>query len=589
MYPVVMDEKSDNNRVSGLDGVAQSVAQAESTQMQYTELRGRIYWFRRRAPLPLLPGMRCVLGDTETVVGKNGYVRVSLDTTDRREAARLARKYAHYLDLAAERIGKIKRPHSSEDVPAVDSDTLTPEEIRHAADTMLSILLAADEDTLVASAQDLLDGEDASEVRQPDRFEWSMANLPENSLEGQIELLKKFRNVFSFYLHITAGKTIQKITTDLLPFADAFRRYVGALEKRKAAEIVPTPPIPTPVAIWSWDQAFDYYFQQRKVSDETKSTYRLAWSSLAASAKGHPVTLTTEAVVAWRDELLNGVGHKHPKTVQDRLTAAKAIWRESRVNAKMPRTTPDPFEGLRVWIDPNEGSSREEYSVKELKTLFDAPPVQTARAVSAQSGYWLPLLALYHGARLEEVAGLEVIDMDDWNDGLALHIRENTIRPRLKHRKKSERRIPVHPKLIELGFKDYVNAARKAGIQALFPSFASGATFGEAYVEHVKELLQPAEGRLVGMHCLRHNWETARRTATLDPSASNYITGRRIDPGSAAVYGNPASLETLNKELSKIDYGLKHAPAPAVTAEDLKAQDERRKRAKRSKAKSTAK
>jgi integrase len=582
-----MARKSDNNRVSELNGVAQSVAQAESSQMQYTHLRGRIYWFRRRAPQPLLPGMRCVLGDVETVVGKNGYVRVSLETTDRREAARLARKYAHHLDLAAERIRKIKRPPSSENIPVADPDTPpTPEEIRHAADLMLSVLLAADEETLITSAQDLIDGEDASDIRQPDRFEWSSAKLPENSVQGQIELLKKFRNVFSFYLYTSTGKAIEKITTDLLPFADAFRRYVAALEKRKAAEIVPTPPPPTPPVVWTWDQAFEYYCQQRKVSDGTRSAYTLAWGPLAASAKGLPATLTTEAVVAWRDEQLT---QNHPKTVRDRLTAAKAIWRESRVNAKIPRTTPDPFEGLRVWIDPNEGSSREEFSAKELEILFDAPPVQTDRAVSVQSGYWLPLLALYHGARLEEVAGLEVIDMDDWNDGLALHIRINTIRPRLKHGKKSERRIPVHPKLIELGFKDYVNAAREAGTQALFPSFARGASLGEAYVEHAKKLLHPAKGRLVGMHCLRHNWETARRTAKLDPSASNYITGRRIDPGSAADYGKPAALKTLHDELSKIEYGLTHGPAPAVTAEELKAQDERRQRAKRNKTKSTAK
>ena len=126
-------------------------------------------------------------------------------------------------------------------------------------------------------------------------------------------------------------------------------------------------------------------------------------------------------------------------------------------------------------------------------------------------------------------------------------------------------------------------AARKAGVQALFPSLASGATFGEEFVTHVKRLLAPDPDILVGMHCFRHTWETARRSARLDPSASNYCTGRRSEKGSAAMYGGPAGVAVLNEELSKIDYGLTHLPAPLVTVEMLKIQDRRRLSAKRPK------
>ncbi|MDX5364648.1 MAG: hypothetical protein LPJ91_10905 [Pseudazoarcus pumilus] len=446
---------------------------------------------------------------------------------------------------------------------------------------MYAQLLGADEQTAEEGITAVLAGNEADDIREPDRFVWSSADLPPNSTAGQVELLRKFGKVFAFFLFTSTGKTIQQITPDLLPFADAFRRYMAALDRRRAAEIVPTPEAPTAAPNWSWDEAFDYYVEQRPTfADSSKANYKTAWATLAASAQCQPAKLTTEAVVKWRDGLLKEL---EPLTVKSRLTFAAAIWRESRVNGKIDRTTVDPFEGLRVKVNANVGTARQEFSLPELRKIFSAPPPQTARAVSVHAGYWLPLLALYHGARLEELTGLEVMDIDDWTGGLVLHIRENTIRPRLKHRKRSERSIPVHPKLIELGFKDYVASARIAASAALFPSFSRGATFGEEFVKHVKGLLAPAPGRLVGMHCFRHSWETARRSGRIDTSASNYITGRRIDDGSAALYGGPAGIGILAEELSKITYDLKFLPAPAVTPTELREQELQCQRARRDK------
>jgi len=574
-----MAKKAYGSGVSKLKGVAQTVAQVEPQNVPYTERKGNIYWFRRRAPDPLKPGNTVFLDSIEATVGKNGYVRFSLRTSDHRTAAREARKYAHLLDQAAERLRKVRTKPS---IPAALLTNPTREEIQYAAEAMYAQLLSADEDTAERGVAAALAGESPEEIREPDRFVWSSADLPPPSTAGQVELLKKFSNVFSLFLYTSTGKTINEITPELLPFADAFRRYIAALERRKASEIVPTPTMPVANSTWSWDDAFNYYVELRTTfADSSNTNYRRAWYTLAAVAQCPPAQLTTDAVVKWRDGLLKGLD---PITVRNRLTFAAAIWRESRANGKIDRTTMDPFDGLRVKVDANVGTAREEFTLPELRTLFSAKPLQTARAVSIHAGYWLPLLALYHGARLAEVAGLEVADVEDWDQGLLMHIRENTIRPRLKHRKRSERSVLIHPKLIELGFKEYVTSARIAKVMALFPSFARPATFGEEFVEHVKSLLSPKPGRIVGMHCFRHSWETARRSARMDTSASNYITGRRIDRGSAGLYGGPAGLVSLAEELSKISYDIQFLPAPAVTPEELTAQEQRCQRARRKRA-----
>ena len=139
-----MAAKFSISRGSGLKGVAQIVAQQEPNDVPYSELRGRIFWFRRRAPEPLEPGVHLLLGDTQASVGKNGYVRFSLKTSDRREAAIASRRFAHSLDVAAERRRTLKVTRTGE--PLQPESLPTREEIQHAAEFMYATLLAADED-----------------------------------------------------------------------------------------------------------------------------------------------------------------------------------------------------------------------------------------------------------------------------------------------------------------------------------------------------------------------------------------------------------------------------------------------------------
>lgn len=575
-----MPKKPHDSRDSGLIGVAQIVAHKESDEMPYAELRGTIYWFRRRAPAPLQPGNPVVLDDVVVDVGKNGYVRFSLKTSDRRKARQLALKYAHLLDeAAAQRARMTDRPYKG----STQSAPLSPEEIQHAADTMYAQLLATDDTVNMESVAALMDGsEDSQDVREPDRHQWSVADLPPVTAAGQVELLRKIAPVIGFFVLQATGKLAQKLTPEFLPFADGFRRYVAALERRRASELVPAPDLPSrEQALWSWDDALEYYYKQRgNLAKASKDNYRTAWNSLAAHAKGRPAELKDKQVVSWKDDLIGKIA---ARTLKTRLTFVKAIWMESRVNGKIPKSTPDPFDGLRVKVPDNVDTARVQFEVEELETIFASQPVQTESAVSVQAGYWLPLLALFHGARLEELTGLEVRDVSGSGPEMTLEIRENEIRPRLKNRKWSRRKIPVHPKLIELGFDKYVTAAREAGIKALFPSFTSGATFGEEFTAHVKVLISPVADRLVGMHCFRHNWETAERNGRLHPAAAKYITGRKIDSGSAALYGSEAGVPILREELDRIRYPLEFLPAPDVTAEALRAQDTQRYRATQAK------
>ena len=394
-------------------GMAQTVAQKESVMPKYVERRGNVLWFRRRAPPPLKPGDLLELDGRTVSVHANGYIHFSLKTSDIKEARVLARKYAHLCDKAAKNDAAtadaatadtgLKRTRQGIVWPA-KSGELTAEEIRFAAQSMYVDLLGADENTFNKEMERAFDkafrsieegeeGEDDDDERVSDRNEWSSADLPPMTPLGQAELIRRWRNSIYLAVLVFTGKRLEELSPKLLPFADAIRRFVRDMERRKAAEVVPTPEMPHKGEVWTWQQTFDYYFQQRAhLGEATLCNYRIAWKSLAEFASGIPAGLTREKVVEWRDKLCTQVARL---TAKNRLTNVAAIWRESLVNGKIPPSVPDPFAGLRVRIDGRTGTSRQEFDKAELKALFSSPPVSTPRGVSVttEPQPWIQVLA----------------------------------------------------------------------------------------------------------------------------------------------------------------------------------------------------
>jgi integrase len=146
---------------------------------------------------------------------------------------------------------------------------------------------------------------------------------------------------------------------------------------------------------------------------------------------------------------------------------------------------------------------------------------------------WLPLLALFAGARQAEYAGLRVSDIrsdEDTNVLLMWFTRDIKAGRRLKT-KTSERVVPVHPQLVTLGFLKYVEARRKEGDKAwLFPTVApdqKGALsawskwWGRYLRNHVG-----INDRNKVYHSFRHGFQDALRRTTPDEELRDALTGR---------------------------------------------------------------
>jgi integrase len=126
----------------------------------------------------------------------------------------------------------------------------------------------------------------------------------------------------------------------------------------------------------------------------------------------------------------------------------------------------NPVAGMKLKQKGSPKAARTSFTQDDLKALFSTP-IYLEHKFHYDYQFWLPLLALYSGARLEELCQLYISDIvidapiphfnvnDSFDDQ---HLKNNS----------SRRTIPIHPELIELGFTNLVAHKRKQGELKLF-------------------------------------------------------------------------------------------------------------------------
>jgi len=136
--------------------------------------------------------------------------------------------------------------------------------------------------------------------------------------------------------------------------------------------------------------------------------------------------------------------------------------------------------------------------------------------------YWIPWIALYSGARLGEICQLQVSDVRQLHDVWIFHITEEGTGEKSVKTGGSERIVPVHSKLIELGLLSFHKRAEAMGHRQLFPEMqpdARGYISGKAssfFGDYFKAIGVKTD-RTHNFHSLRHSVADAfRRAGYLD-------------------------------------------------------------------------
>lgn len=149
-----------------------------------------------------------------------------------------------------------------------------------------------------------------------------------------------------------------------------------------------------------------------------------------------------------------------PASVDKVITRAHAFMTWAQKERHFPRGEDLPTEGMTMLTHSQRKRlpGYQLFHFDELQRIFAK---DSYLALRTPHEFWMPLLGLFTGARIGELAQLNLDDIRQDEDGhwiIAIDDKEfKKVKTSAGHRK-----IPLHPKLIELGFLDYLDDVRAA-------------------------------------------------------------------------------------------------------------------------------
>lgn len=343
-------------------------------------------------------------------------------------------------------------------------------------------------------------------------------------------------------------------------FAKADQRLHEALEARHAGKPVDTPPV-VPVVIRGVPQSvggdtvealYGYWKIQGVQRARSMQEAGFVVSLFKGLHPGLPASQITKAhVVALKDKML--ADGNSPATVKKKVGLLKAVFQHAVDNAKL---SINPASGVKVTLPKVAKKSRIPFSADDLKAIFTTEVyTENARPSGGrgEAAYWLPLLALWTGARLEELGQLTKSDIRQEAGAHYISISNEAGNVKTKT---SLRRVPIHPELIRCGFLVYVDGLSQA---RLFPLLKSGegrqitASFSQWWGRYLRGTVKVSDTRKV-FHSFRHGFKEACRVSGIAAEHHDRLTGHGKGSVGDGYGGEEYPLGPLVEAMSRLRY-----------------------------------
>jgi len=248
-------------------------------------------------------------------------------------------------------------------------------------------------------------------------------------------------------------------------------------------------------------------------------------------------------------------------TIDEKLTTLKSFFNWLKAKEVVER---NPFDEVTITY---ESESYPPYTHKDLEAIFNSPLYMDSPysrlATTTASHWWLPLVALYSGARVSELIQMRLEDVKTIEGFLTATVKEDKEHDQEVKTKAGKRTFPIHPQLLELGFKQYIDQLSKAQQERVFPGFQLGTrTKGEyasKWYGRYKEKLPPsfkAEGKV--LHSFRHTFITNALNSRTDLRHLQQMVGHEKGyselMGATKIYDHGDTTQALFESIKKLDF-----------------------------------
>jgi len=225
---------------------------------------------------------------------------------------------------------------------------------------------------------------------------------------------------------------------------------------------------------------------------------------------------------------------------------------------KLPKSVKSPVRG---------------YTIEEVKLIIHSPifasgwrpNITKASKGWGEAVYWVPLLLLFTGARLDEICQLTT-DRISVIDGVNVILIDTIDEEASLKTEGSKRTVPIHNSLVRLGLLEYVI---NIGEGMLFPILDKnedgnyGASIGRWWGKYLRSTVKITDKNISPSHSFRHLFITECRRLDFRDDFDYAITGHtKSRADSHGDYGT-YPIEALFKNINKIDFkGLDFSHMP---------------------------
>lgn len=304
-----------------------------------------------------------------------------------------------------------------------------------------------------------------------------------------------------------------------------------------------------------FSEVVDLYLEERALdnTDETRLAKRRTYDQFLEVFNDLEINqFTKQEIVAWKSTQIRK--NLKSQTINSKLGELNSLFVWAVQNGYYTASNELPTKDLKVTAKKDiVHESYEPFSNDELIAIFSE---EYTRKFNKPDFYYIPLIALFTGARREEIASLKTVNILKIDGIESIEIEQG--------KNNSARRVvPIHKKLIELGLLEYHKHIEELGEEYIFPHLVDGKNgrgknVGRHFSDYLRKCLKISNERKV-FHSFRHTVITRLHTLNSNPVHALQIVGHTDESSETVhikVYTHDVGLKALKTTINKLSYKI---------------------------------
>lgn len=215
-------------------------------------------------------------------------------------------------------------------------------------------------------------------------------------------------------------------------------------------------------------------------------------------------------------------------------------------------------EGVQIAQSRRVSEERKTYSLDDLKRIVTYLPSEEDKP----ERYWVPLIGMYAGMRLDEICQLYVEDIQEIDGVWCFNV--NGEQDKKVKTPSSNRIIPVHANLLKLGILGYRDKLKALKCPRMWMNLKRrdadgyGSAFGKWFQRFNREHVTTDKAKV--FHSLRHTVTDTMKQAGIQEVVISEIMGHANDSMTMSRYGKRYQPKVLLEALMHLDYDVEISP-----------------------------